>query len=185
MPAPTTSTCMVSRRPRRAKPHRQWQWRRRRSPRRRCRSPRDQGCAEELAECRDPGRPCRAPHWWRRSAHALDDSRTCLRTDCDFLAEKVEFAPGRPTFHIEIAAKSQWIDRTPNKAFDGADRGEVDDGNHLLGDVRKAMARRRQNLREPAQFIGAEPREKSLDGGTAGGGSQITPGDLRAVFPDH
>src|SRR5215831_14532967 len=76
------------------------------------------------------------------AAHdALDDSRTRLRTDYDVLAEKVEFAPGRPTFHVEVTAKPQWIDRAPNHAFDGGDRGEVDDRNHLLGDVGKAMAR--------------------------------------------
>src|SRR5258706_2103743 len=120
------------------------------------------------------------------AAHnALDDSRTGLRADRDVLAEKVEFAQGRPTFHIEVAAKPQWIDRTPNHAFDGGDRGEVDDGNHLLGDVRKAMTRRGQHLREPAQFIGAEPREKSLDGGTAAGGAQIATGGFRALFPEH
>src|SRR5258708_2573642 len=82
------------------------------------------------------------------AAHnVLDDSRTRLRTDRDVLAEQVEFAPCRPTFHIEVAAKPQWIDRTPNHALDGRDRGEVDDGNHLLGDVRKAMTRRGQHLR--------------------------------------
>src|SRR5260370_22150295 len=116
------------------------------------------------------------------AAHdALDDSRTRLRTNCDLLAEKVEFAPGGPTFHIEVAAKPQWIDRTPNHAFDDGDRGEIDDGNHFPGGIGKTITRRAHHLREPAQFIGAEPREKSLDRGTAGGGSQITSGDLRAV----
>src|SRR5262249_23288293 len=71
---------------------------------------------------------------------ALDDPRTRLRADCEFLAEKIEFPPGGPALYIEIAAKAQRIERTPHHAFDRADRGKIDDRDHLLGDVGKAVA---------------------------------------------
>src|SRR5579884_3936 len=115
----------------------------------------------------------------------LDDLRARLRPDCDFLPEKVEFAPGGPAFHIKVAAKPQWIDRMPRHGFDGGERGEVDDRNDLLGDVRKTMARRHQDLRRAAQLVSTELREKSFDGGAAGFRTQITAGDFHAILPDH
>ena len=57
--------------------------------------------------------------------------------------EQIELVPGRPAFDIEIAAEAQRMDRRTDHILERRDRGEVDDRDHLPGDVGEAVARRR------------------------------------------
>ena len=91
----------------------------------------------------------------------------------ELLADEIELAPGRPALDIDIAAKAQRIDRHADHVLDRRDRGEVDDRDHLAGDVGKAVAAALQDFRRPAQFIGAECGEECFDGGAAVGGAEI------------
>src|SRR5947209_9513080 len=82
------------------------------------------------------------------AADALDDPEAGT-ADRERLAEQIELAPGRPAAHIEIGAETQRMHRPPDDSFDLLQRPEIDDRDHLLGDVGKAVARTGQDFRRP------------------------------------
>ena len=70
------------------------------------------------------------------------------------VVEEVEFVPGRPALDIEVGAEAKRMDRRAHHVLDGADAGEIDDGDDLAGDVRKAVARAFEHLRRPLDLAG-------------------------------
>ena len=94
------------------------------------------------------------------AADALDDLEPRLRSDREGAAHELELVPRRPSLDMEIAAKAQRIDRRADDRLDGSDRSEIDDGYDLLRHVGEAVPRRVQDLRRPAQLVGAELGEE-------------------------
>src|SRR5262249_33838352 len=77
----------------------------------------------------------------RRTAHdGLDDLEPRARADRDLLPDEIKLVPRRPARHVDIAAKTQRMDGSADRAFDRGDRGEVDDRDHLARDVGEAEA---------------------------------------------
>src|SRR4029078_10419409 len=65
----------------------------------------------------------------------------------DRSVEQIEFVPGRPALDIEVGAEAKRMDRRAHHVLDGADAGEIDDGDDLAGDIRKTVARAFQHFR--------------------------------------
>src|SRR5262249_38495970 len=100
----------------------------------------------------------------RRATHdPLDDLEPHPQADRDLLPDQIELAPGWPAGDVEVAAKSQRMDRHADDAFDCGNRSEVDDRDHLVGDVGKAETRRVEYARRATQFVGAVAGEEALD----------------------
>src|SRR5438105_3444074 len=74
---------------------------------------------------------------------AADDALHDLQPDIadrQRVVDEVEFVPGRPALDIEIGAEAKGMDRRADQVLDGADTGEIDDGDDLAGDIRKTVA---------------------------------------------
>src|SRR5215467_9461394 len=78
----------------------------------------------------------------RTTNDALDDLELNAVADGDHTVQKLELVPGGPARHIEIGAKSQWIDGGANRRLNGGDRREIDDRYDFFGDIGKAVSGR-------------------------------------------
>ena len=115
---------------------------------------------------------------------ALDDFEAHVAADREFLADEVELAKGLPALDIDIAAKAQRIDRRADHVLDRGDRGEVDDGDDFAGDVGEAVAGGVEDLRRPAQFVGAIVGEEVFNRRPAVGGAQVAARGFALAEPD-
>src|SRR5262249_61737560 len=93
----------------------------------------------------------------------LDDPKPHALTDRYLLPDEIEFAPPRPTAHVDIAAEAQRMDGCADYVLDSGHRGQVDDRDHLARNVGETEAGCMQHLGRPAQFIGAEDCKESFD----------------------
>ena len=62
--------------------------------------------------------------------------------------------PGRPALDIEVGAEAKRMHRRAHHVLDGADAGEVDDGDDLAGDIRKTVAGAFEHLRRALDLAG-------------------------------
>ena len=76
------------------------------------------------------------------------------------------------------------MDGVPDHVLDGADAGQIDDRDHLAGDVRKTVARAGQHLWRALDLAGEAGGKELLDRGPALGGFEIALGRDRAVVAD-
>ena len=74
------------------------------------------------------------------------------------------------------------MDRRTHHVLDGADAGEIDDGNDLAGDVRKAVAGTLEHFGRALDLAGKGGGEEVLDGLPAFWGLQIAAGRNLAVM---
>src|ERR1700754_4273875 len=95
--------------------------------------------------------------------------------------EQFEFVPGRPALDIEVGAEAKGVDRRPDHVLDGADAGEIDDGNDLAVDVRKTVAGAIEHFWRALDLAGKAGGEEVIDCPPALGGCQIALGHDPAV----
>ena len=99
---------------------------------------------------------------------AADDALDHLEpvvADRERPVEQVELMPGRPALDIEVGAEAQRMDGVADHVLDGAEAGEIDDRDHLAGDVRKAVARAGQDFGRSLDLAGITVGKKLLDRG--------------------
>ena len=107
---------------------------------------------------------------------AADDALDHLEPDVadgERPVEQVELVPGRPALDIEVGAEAQRMDGVVDHALDGAQARQVDDRDHLAGDVGKAVARAGQDFGRSLDLAGIAAGEELLDRGPALGGFEV------------
>ena len=102
--------------------------------------------------------------------------------DRNFAIEQAELMPGRPVADIDIAAKTQGIDRRSRRGLHRRHRGEVNDGDHFLRHIRETVALTEQHLGWPAQFLRHEAAEERFDRQPPVLAAQVA-ASRRAAFP--
>ena len=119
---------------------------------------------------------------------AADDAFHHLQSDIadrQRLVDEVEFVPGRPALDIEVGAEAKRMDRRAHHVLDGADAGEIDDGDDLAGDIRKTVAGAFQHLRRSLDLVGKSRGEEVLDRRPALGRFEVALGHDPAVVADR
>ena len=133
---------------------------------------------------RDRGCRCRDRRWSPRSARcACVTFRRAAPIAISCPTRSNSCQAGQPV-DVEVGAEAQRMDRNADHGLDRRHRGEVDDRDHLGGDVREAVAVGLQHLRRPAQLGRHEAAEERLDREPALPGREVAARQLAALAAD-